>query len=78
MRLPLPLLAAEALAAVPALREIRRPVMICPPCREAGRALARGEAFFQGESPHEQCPGGTWCDCQHKSVTALRQPGGDR
>ena len=23
---------------------------------------------------HERCPGGTWCDCQHKPPPAAPQP----
>jgi len=23
---------------------------------------------------HEDCPGGTWCDCQHQPLSALPQP----
>ncbi len=31
--------------------------MICKACRR---------------QDHEACPGGTWCDCQHKEPSALR------
>ncbi len=33
--------------------------MICKPCRERN---------------HEECPGGTWCDCAHVPGTPLHQP----
>jgi hypothetical protein len=37
--------------------------MICRDCRQAA---ARGK-------PHDlaNCPGGSWCDCQHAQGTAL-------
>jgi hypothetical protein len=29
--------------------------VICRPCRDAA----------DRHQPHDECPGGTWCDCQH-------------
>lgn len=48
--------------------------MICEKCRAAGRALKYGGAESEDESGgqllavylHNQCRGGTWCDCQHQ------------
>jgi hypothetical protein len=33
--------------------------MICVPCRE---------------HHHEECPGGTWCDCQHQPPAERAEP----
>ena len=33
--------------------------MVCTHCRE---------------QQHAECPGGTWCDCQHLPLSALPQP----
>lgn len=34
--------------------------MICKPCK--------------GQH-HDRCPGGTWCDCQHRSIVLIGHPG---
>ncbi|HEY5351245.1 MAG TPA: hypothetical protein VIK57_02215, partial [Streptosporangiaceae bacterium] len=33
--------------------------MVCPSCRD---------------QHHAECPGGTWCDCQHQPLSALPAP----
>jgi len=38
--------------------------MFCPPCAEAGQLNAAGE-HEAAVIKHKECPGGTWCDCQH-------------
>jgi hypothetical protein len=50
--------------------------MIDPPCREAGEmttmflagdfGLGVEEAKQVIAAKHQECKGGTWCDCQHK------------
>lgn len=45
--------------------------MICSMCRTAGLALNRGAMRTPDELTtilelHEQCKGGTWCDCHHQ------------
>jgi hypothetical protein len=38
--------------------------MICEACRDGGQ-LARLGFSFGADECHQDCPGGTWCDCQH-------------
>ncbi len=52
--------------------------MICPPCRDAGNAarevsdVTGGTGWDLGDDMaaalrgHEDCKGGTWCDCTHQ------------
>jgi hypothetical protein len=49
--------------------------MICENCRAAGKLLQelRENAAWLDEFDevgylHMECPGGTWCDCQHKET----------
>lgn len=47
-------------------------VMICQPCRSAGRYLndvkrPETDRVSLARSEHNRCKGGTWCDCQHKT-----------
>lgn len=45
---------------------------ICEPCRKGATLL--GEDASAAISWHEECPGGTWCDCQHQvDHTVLRE-----
>jgi len=46
--------------------------VICQDCRAAGRLLAASavDADYLADM-HAQCPGGTRCDCQHVTVSAL-------
>jgi len=50
--------------------------MICPSCRAAGNFAAEldyspptGSDLGNVLELHDECPGGTWCDCQHKIVS---------
>jgi hypothetical protein len=52
--------------------------MICKSCRYAGTqtTLNNSENYPLDltkliNAAHEQCPGGTWCDCQHYTGQAL-------
>ena len=45
--------------------------MICPDCRSAGTILQNSKVYngvTEAEicALHEQCRGGTWCDCAHQ------------
>lgn len=58
--------------------------MICDKCRTAGNLLVAVDLSYdfttdddveEAASLHEKCPGGTWCDCQHKTDLLVRRPG---
>lgn len=38
--------------------------MICAYCKKAGQLRAGGDTPAAW-ARHQQCPGGTWCDCHH-------------
>jgi hypothetical protein len=57
--------------------------MICSSCREAARLSVAPEVIYQyldgrpqetltgpqaAARMHAECPGGSWCECQHKQV----------
>lgn len=39
--------------------------MICSPCRDGAQFYEEG-MDAEAEAEHLNCPGGTWCECQHK------------
>lgn len=49
--------------------------MICAWCRDAGWAVREGDRFVAAEAWHAKCKGGNWCDCQHKTDSALARKG---
>lgn len=54
--------------------------MICIKCRTAADAKPDGlhPLNMVKRLLHEQCKGGTWCDCQHREPTSEAQRGGVR
>lgn len=47
--------------------------MICTSCRAAAEEKQLGNSAG-AEQMHQECPGGTWCDCQHDlSETVIQQ-----
>lgn len=60
--------------------------MICANCRGAGKLNAQANAVDKvvpgsvvvesmrdrAAEAHSECPGGTWCDCQHKLGGVVR------
>jgi len=45
---------------------------VCEPCRQAGRLLTSGAATPGAvQALHADCPGGTWCFCQHQSERSV-------
>jgi hypothetical protein len=56
--------------------------VICKPCQDAGNYLAAVDLSYdftddedvkQARELHEKCPGGTWCDCAHKTEPLVRR-----
>jgi hypothetical protein len=46
--------------------------MICASCQLGAAAAERvRETGVLEPDPHAQCPGGTWCDCQHVTRPGL-------
>lgn len=41
-------------------------VVICQPCATAA----------DNKEPHDDCPGGNWCDCQHMGAPPFRHASG--
>ncbi|PZG47475.1 hypothetical protein C1I98_13475 [Spongiactinospora gelatinilytica] len=51
--------------------------MICKPCAFMADQGLSGEWHTNGQHAgqcNEECPGGTWCDCQHRPVRILFVP----
>jgi len=52
-------------------------VTICGPCKAAGKLLMMSPGLtFHIKHLHGECPGGTWCSCQHQSDRSVLR--GDR
>lgn len=41
--------------------------MICEPCHDGMKLKQKGK-IEEGRASHAQCPGTTWCDCQHGGI----------
>ena len=50
--------------------------MICSPCRAAGILLTLNANDPAVVMQHQNCKGGTWCDCAHKTDSQVRKPRG--
>jgi hypothetical protein len=53
--------------------------VICDPCKQAGQFLfgpgaaanPNPEQLSYAKALHAECPGGSWCSCQHRTDTTL-------
>ena len=44
---------------------------ICQPCRTAAdNPITVNKEEIKMKRPHDNCKGGTWCDCQHRTGKA--------